>query len=194
MQREGSMGTAEQGERLIVDTSSGNVVEEIDYDEFGNVTNDTNPGQTPFGFAAGLYDTETGLVRFGVRDYDASTGRWTSKDPIRFDGGDSDLFAYSGNDPVNSADPNGTKPPWNLGLFPPWYSPRPPEPPPCTNDTCPCKPKDPSGGGSGSGGGGGGGGGDGGVGPLGRCLDNCFIQGGTFGTYVACAALCLRLY
>jgi RHS repeat-associated protein len=28
-----------------------------------------------------------GLVRFGARDYDASTGRWTAKDPIRFDGG-----------------------------------------------------------------------------------------------------------
>ena len=72
--------------RLVVDTSSGNVVEEIDYDEFGNVTNDTSPGLTPFGFAGGLYDRDTGLVRFGARDYDASTGRWTNKDPIRFRG------------------------------------------------------------------------------------------------------------
>jgi hypothetical protein len=43
---------------------------EIDYDEFGNVTNDTAPGTIPFGFAGGLYDKDTGLVRFGARDYD----------------------------------------------------------------------------------------------------------------------------
>ena len=53
-------------------------MQEIDYDELGNVTNDTSPGLTPFGFAGGLYDKDTGLVRFGARDYDASVGRWTS--------------------------------------------------------------------------------------------------------------------
>ena len=37
----------------------------------------------PFGFAGGLYDAETKLVRFGARDYDAGTGRWTSR--IRLD-------------------------------------------------------------------------------------------------------------
>lgn len=36
----------------------------------------------------GLYDQHTGLVRFGARDYDAETGRSTTKDPIGFDGGD----------------------------------------------------------------------------------------------------------
>ena len=40
----------------------------MDYDEFGNVTLDTNPGFQPLGFAGGLYDKETGLVRLGVRD------------------------------------------------------------------------------------------------------------------------------
>ena len=75
--------------------------EEIDYDEFGRVTNDTAPGTTPFGFAGGLYDPQTGLVRFGARDYDASVGRWTSKDPIRFDGGQANIYVYVGNDPVD---------------------------------------------------------------------------------------------
>jgi RHS repeat-associated protein len=89
------------------------VVEEIDYDEFGTVTNDTSPGLTPFGFAGGLYDKDTGLVRFGARDYDASVGRWTSKDPIRFDGGLFNLYGYVINDPVNRFDPHGTDP---------WYS------------------------------------------------------------------------
>lgn len=80
--------------------------EEIDYDEFGRVTNDTAPGTTPFGFAGGLYDPQTGLVRFGARDYDASVGRWTSKDPWRFAGG-MNLYGYVLNDPVNLNDPLG---------------------------------------------------------------------------------------
>jgi RHS repeat-associated protein len=92
--------------RLVVDTSSGTVVEEIDYDEFGVVTNDTSPGLTPFGFAGGLYDSDTGLVRFGARDYDASVGRWTSKDPIRFVGG-MNLYGYVLNDPINWTDSLG---------------------------------------------------------------------------------------
>jgi len=83
------------------------VVQRIDYDEFGNVLLDTNPGFQPFGFAGGLYDHLTGLVRFGARDYDAETGRWTAKDPIRFAGGDTNLYAYVFNDPVNLIDPSG---------------------------------------------------------------------------------------
>jgi uncharacterized protein RhaS with RHS repeats len=47
-------------------------------------------------------------VRFGVRDYDALTGRWTAKDLILFDGGDTNLYVYSPNDPLNFADPTGT--------------------------------------------------------------------------------------
>jgi RHS repeat-associated protein len=61
----------------------------------------------PFGFAGGLYDAATGLVRFGARDYDPGIGRWISKDPIRFDGGQANLYVYAGNDPINSADATG---------------------------------------------------------------------------------------
>jgi RHS repeat-associated protein len=95
--------------RLIVNTSTGATVEEIDYDEFGNVTNDTAPGTIPFGFAGGLYDGDTGLVRFGARDYDASVGRWVSKDPIRFEGGSFNLYGYVVNDPVDLFDS-----PWDV--------------------------------------------------------------------------------
>ena len=93
--------------RLVVNTQTGDIAQRIDYDTFGQVTQDTNPGFQPFGFAGGLYDSDTGLVRFGARDYDAETGRWTAKDPIGFDGGDANLYTYVGNDPVNFVDLEG---------------------------------------------------------------------------------------
>ena len=95
---------------LVVNTSDGSIIQQMDYDEFGNVTNDTNPGFQPFGFAGGLYDQHTQLTRFGARDYDAQTGRWTNKDPIRFEGGDSNLYGYVISDPVNYYDLNGNIP------------------------------------------------------------------------------------
>ena len=53
--------------RLVVEESSGGIAQRIDYDEFGNVTSDTDPGFQPFGFAGGLYDPDTKLLRFGLR-------------------------------------------------------------------------------------------------------------------------------
>ncbi|MFT4048630.1 MAG: hypothetical protein QM648_02190, partial [Solirubrobacterales bacterium] len=61
--------------RMIVNSSTGAVAQEITYDEFGRVTSDTSPGFTPFGFAGGLYDTDTRLTHFGAREYDAESGR-----------------------------------------------------------------------------------------------------------------------
>ena len=93
--------------RMVVNASTGEVVQRIDYDPFGKVLSDSNPGLQPFGFAGGLYDPESGLVRFGARDYDARAGRWTAKDPIGFGGGDANLYGYSNQDPVNFVDPTG---------------------------------------------------------------------------------------
>ncbi len=93
--------------RLVVDAASGAVMQRMDYDEFGNIVTDTNLGFQSFGFAGGLYDRDTKLVRFGVRDYDAEVGRWTAKDPILFYGGQLDLYGYVLNDPINRRDPSG---------------------------------------------------------------------------------------
>jgi RHS repeat-associated protein len=94
--------------RLVINTADGTVAQRMDYDEFGRVTSDTNPGFQPFGFAGGLQDQDTGLVRFGARDYDPHSGRFVSKDPIGFSGGDANLYAYVLNDPINLIDPMGT--------------------------------------------------------------------------------------
>jgi RHS repeat-associated protein len=93
--------------RRVVDVITGAIAQELRYDAFGNVLLDTNPGFQPFGFAGGLYDHQTGLVRFGLRDYDPQVGRWTAKDPILFAGGDTNLYGYTLADPVNFIDPLG---------------------------------------------------------------------------------------
>jgi RHS repeat-associated protein len=96
--------------RLVVDTADGTIVQEMRYDAWGNVVLDTNPGFQPFGFAGGLYDLQTRLVRFGARDYDASIGRWMGKDPLLFSdvqvAGQGNLYVAS--DPTGTTDPEGT--------------------------------------------------------------------------------------
>jgi len=91
----------------VVKASDATVLQRMDYNEWGKVILDTNPGVQPFGFAGGMYDYDTKLVKFGARDYDGSIGRWLSKDPILFNGGDTNLYGYVLNDPVNFIDPTG---------------------------------------------------------------------------------------
>ncbi|WII72748.1 RHS repeat-associated core domain-containing protein [Bdellovibrio sp. 22V] len=85
----------------------GNLTQEFEYDEYGAILNAKNPFFQPLTFNSGLYDYDTKLVRFGARDYDPEVGRWTSKDPILFEGGDTNLYGYTFNDPVNFIDPSG---------------------------------------------------------------------------------------
>ena len=47
------------------------------------------------------------LARGHFSHYDGYTGRWTSKDPILFDGDQSNLYVYVNNDPINFMDPSG---------------------------------------------------------------------------------------
>ncbi|MDR1007225.1 MAG: RHS repeat-associated core domain-containing protein [Campylobacteraceae bacterium] len=66
----------------------------------------------PIPFAGGLYDKDTKLIKFGYREYDSYTGRWTSKDPIDFNGGSLNLYGYVLGDPVNLIDFNGLE--WQI--------------------------------------------------------------------------------
>jgi RHS repeat-associated protein len=92
--------------RLVVNTADGTVAQRLDYDEFGQITQDSNPGFQPFGFAGGFYDPDTKFTRFGARDYNAFTGRWTAKEPIGFRAGPN-FFAYAANNPIRFTDPRG---------------------------------------------------------------------------------------
>src|SRR5690606_21812438 len=73
-------------------------------------------GFQPFGFAGGLYDWDTKLVRYGARDYDPLIGRWTAKDLIGFAGAQTNIYVYVGNDPINFVDPERENPLLGLGI------------------------------------------------------------------------------
>ncbi len=93
--------------RLLLDSATGTIVQRMDFDEFGRVQADSNPGSQCFGFAGGVSDRDTGLTRFAARDYDAYSARWITKDPIGFGGFESNLYGYVGGDAVNRTDPRG---------------------------------------------------------------------------------------
>ena len=98
------------GSLRAVSNQNGKLLKEVTYDTFGNIIFDSNTSlKIPFGFAGGLYDSDTKLVRFGFRDYDPFTGRWTAKDPILFNGGDTNLYGYVLGDPVSGIDTEGLR-------------------------------------------------------------------------------------
>ena len=94
--------------RLVVNVADGTVVQRVDYDELGRAALLTGTlDSQPFGFAGGVYDTDTALVRFGARDYDPQIGRWTTKDPTRVNAEDANLYGYVLQDPINATDSLG---------------------------------------------------------------------------------------
>ena len=73
--------------RLVVDATTGAVAQRRDHDGYGRMVTNTSPGFQPFGYTGGLQDELTELVSFGIRDYHANTGQFTSKDLILFPSG-----------------------------------------------------------------------------------------------------------
>jgi RHS repeat-associated protein len=63
-------------------TSTGQTINEYDYDEFGQSLFDT-PNQQPFGFTGYQYDDVSGLNYAQARYYDQNLGRFTSEDPVK---------------------------------------------------------------------------------------------------------------
>lgn len=83
------------------------MAQQIHYDSWGVRTTDTAPGFQSLGYAGGLEDRATGLVRFGARDYDPSVGRWTCKDPVGFVSHSYNLYSYVESNPITTHDPSG---------------------------------------------------------------------------------------
>jgi RHS repeat-associated protein len=102
--------------RLLVNIVDGSIAQRSDYvDVFGTPTVNIASSLIPFGFGGGILDSDTGLIHFGARDFDPHTGTWLAKDPLLLNGGDTNVNAYVGGDPVNRIDPSGTEY-WNLNV------------------------------------------------------------------------------
>ena len=102
------VGTDQVGTPRVVTDANGAVVKTFATNAFGvrDKAAETGTFELALGFAGGIEDPVTGLVRFGLRDYEPATGRFTAKDPILHEGG-MNLFVYAGNNPVSQRDPSG---------------------------------------------------------------------------------------
>jgi RHS repeat-associated protein len=96
----------EQGSIRDMGDNAGNLVagSHVIYDSFGNISSGT-PGR--YAYTGQEYDADTGLYYYNARYYDPKVGRFISQDPIGFEGGDSNLYRYVGNNSVNLEDPTG---------------------------------------------------------------------------------------
>ena len=90
-------------------SSTGAVTSSDLYDTYGARTS-TAAQTDPFEYEGqfGYFtDAETGLLLCTHRFYDPAAGRFVTRDPIGYDGG-INLYGYTGNNPVNESDPDGT--------------------------------------------------------------------------------------
>jgi len=90
----------------LMATTGGLPVLSCKYDSFGNILEQNGDFELPFRFAGGIWDEDTKLIRFGVRDYDPETGRWTSVEPLGFSGS-RNWYVYARNNGVNYLDLDG---------------------------------------------------------------------------------------
>jgi len=86
---------------------AGSIEETTRYDVFGEILNQTNNTGNDLLFTGRELDRQTGLVYFRARYYDSEIGRFITEDPIGFASGDTNFYAYVGNNPVNFNDPMG---------------------------------------------------------------------------------------
>jgi RHS repeat-associated protein len=90
---------------------SGNVLDSITYETFGNILGETHPTSGDrFKYTSREWDSEIGQYFYRARYYGPPIGRFESEDPLGFVGGDTDLFRYVRNGPANSKDSIGVAP------------------------------------------------------------------------------------
>ena len=104
-----------RGSTVNVIDNSGNTVLSYWYDDFGQVSEYRESGNSLINevqYTGAIYDELTGLLYLNARFYDPATGRFISQDTYRGerdDAGTWHLYAYCANDPVNYVDPSGHK-------------------------------------------------------------------------------------
>jgi RHS repeat-associated protein len=92
----------------LVGAQDGVLVEQYEYDPFGNPPASAKSAASgnPFRFSTKYTDEETGLVYYGYLYYDATSGRWISRDPIEERGG-LNLHTFARCNPVSFIDDLG---------------------------------------------------------------------------------------
>ena len=91
----------------LSDEAGAKVGNTFGYDSFGNLVKGTL--DETYSYTGREWDKEAGLYYYRARFYDPLVGKFISKDPIGFDGGDVNLYSYVGQNPVNLTDPSGKK-------------------------------------------------------------------------------------
>jgi RHS repeat-associated protein len=107
---------------VLIDGVSGLTEGNFEYGPFGELirASGTAVAVCPWRFSTKYEDAETGMLYYGYRFYNPSTGRWLSRDPIEEDGGPN-LFAFVYNQPQHFVDVLGEQG-WAL----PWGGPNTP--------------------------------------------------------------------
>jgi RHS repeat-associated protein len=97
------------GSTIGITGLNGSYVNKYSYLAFGQTTSIAAALSNPFTYIgdAGVQDDGIGLFAMGARSYDASTGQFTSRDPLGLSGGSANLLTYVGNNPVSDVDPLG---------------------------------------------------------------------------------------
>lgn len=90
----------------IVDTA-GNIVNQYDYDVWGNFLTKTETIENHFTYFGQTYDETTGLYYLRARYYDPTIGRFTGQDPAE-DG--YNWYVYGNQNPIMFADYSGANP------------------------------------------------------------------------------------
>jgi len=85
----------------------GAVVNTYTYDSFGRLTASSGSVTNPLQYTGAEFDSETGLRYYRARHLDPTIGRFTSEDPLRFEGDGPNLYEYVGNEPIRNFDPTG---------------------------------------------------------------------------------------
>jgi len=99
------------GSTMAMTDQSQNITHKYAYDPFGGVTDSEEADANPFLFVGqyGVMDEGNGLHFMRARYYEAETGRFVSEDPVGFNSGDLNLYAYASNRPLTSMDLTGEK-------------------------------------------------------------------------------------
>jgi RHS repeat-associated protein len=95
-----------------VGTNTTSIVNHRQYDSFGRITSETNPGGgNPaaflYAYTGREWDADAGLFYYRMRWYDPNVGRFISEDPIGFVAGDTNVQRYVGNSTPNLIDSSG---------------------------------------------------------------------------------------